>query len=160
MTRSASAAHSTPRSRYCRGSRQFAPLHSDSESDSQEARPSDVNQGSFRRFSGLGSTQLGGTHAVNSPVNPNPQHEPTMEEILASIRKIISEDQPAETAKSGPKLASMKPQSAAEPLKQRVVLPPPEPPPPELDVLDLTEEVPEDVDEEERVEPEQKRETP
>ena len=24
----------------------------------------------------------------------NPQHEPTMEEILASIRKIISEDAP------------------------------------------------------------------
>ena len=26
----------------------------------------------------------------------SPQHEPTMEEILASIRKIISEDSPAE----------------------------------------------------------------
>ena len=33
---------------------------------------------------------------MSSP--PNPQHEPTMEEILASIRKIISEDQ-AETEK-------------------------------------------------------------
>jgi uncharacterized protein len=31
----------------------------------------------------------------------NPQHEPTMEEILASIRKIISEDQP-EAAKPAP----------------------------------------------------------
>ncbi|MGQ0740846.1 MAG: DUF2497 domain-containing protein [Alphaproteobacteria bacterium] len=34
---------------------------------------------------------------MSSP--PNPQHEPTMEEILASIRKIISEDQ-AEPEKS------------------------------------------------------------
>ena len=28
----------------------------------------------------------------------SPQHEPTMEEILASIRKIISEDSPADAA--------------------------------------------------------------
>jgi len=31
----------------------------------------------------------------------NPQHEPTMEEILASIRKIISEDAPEAPAASG-----------------------------------------------------------
>ena len=29
----------------------------------------------------------------------NPQHEPTMEEILASIRKIISEDAPGSRAR-------------------------------------------------------------
>ena len=37
----------------------------------------------------------------------NPQHEPTMEEILASIRKIISEDAPegapAEAAAPAPR---------------------------------------------------------
>jgi hypothetical protein len=32
----------------------------------------------------------------------NPQHEPTMEEILASIRKIISEDQPSSSQASPP----------------------------------------------------------
>jgi hypothetical protein len=64
----------------------------------------------------------------------NPQHEPTMEEILASIRKIISEDQPE----------AGKPDAANAP---------PQPPPmnavesapaPVADVLDLTEEVQED----------------
>ena len=32
----------------------------------------------------------------------NPQHEPTMEEILASIRKIISEDAPEGGATAAP----------------------------------------------------------
>ena len=49
----------------------------------------------------------------------SPQHEPTMEEILASIRKIISEDSPA----SSPTQFA----SDADPH--------------ELDVLDLTQEV-------------------
>jgi cell pole-organizing protein PopZ len=49
----------------------------------------------------------------------NPQHEPTMEEILASIRKIISED-PPDAAKPAPDSA-------------------------ELDVLELTEEVREEL---------------
>lgn len=57
----------------------------------------------------------------------NPQHEPTMEEILASIRKIISEDTP-EAA----------PETSAAP-------PPPPEPAPELvahdEVLELTQEV-------------------
>ena len=67
----------------------------------------------------------------------NPQHEPTMEEILASIRKIISEDQP-DAAKAAP---APSPTAAPEP-------PPPPPPTPvqaaapiEADVLELTDEV-------------------
>jgi uncharacterized protein len=50
----------------------------------------------------------------------SPQHEPTMEEILASIRKIISED------------STEQPQAAQTPVQAR---------PAESDVLDLTEEV-------------------
>jgi len=55
----------------------------------------------------------------------NPQHEPTMEEILASIRKIISEDTP-ETAPEAPP-----PPAPA---------PPPAPQPVHDDVLELTQE--------------------
>ena len=51
----------------------------------------------------------------------SPQHEPTMEEILASIRKIISEDSTETPA----------PATAASP-------------PPESDVLELTQEMPAD----------------
>jgi hypothetical protein len=57
----------------------------------------------------------------------NPQHEPTMEEILASIRKIISEDQP-----DGAKSAEPTPVRAAAAEAQ---------PHAESDVLELTEEV-------------------
>jgi uncharacterized protein len=66
----------------------------------------------------------------------NPQHEPTMEEILASIRKIISED--------GPENAAPPPAEA-----EAAAPPPPPPPPPEPapaplpvhdDVLELTHE--------------------
>ncbi|GAA0579208.1 DUF2497 domain-containing protein [Rhizomicrobium electricum] len=57
----------------------------------------------------------------------SPQHEPTMEEILASIRKIISEDsteqQPAAEAKPAP---------VSEPIPE---------PEPEADILDLTQVV-------------------
>lgn len=76
----------------------------------------------------------------------NPQHEPTMEEILASIRKIISEDSP-EGAKPAP---------ASPPTSLRTV--PTETAPAtspattaasaDLDVLDLTEEVAEEEEEE------------
>ena len=54
----------------------------------------------------------------------SPQHEPTMEEILASIRKIISED-------------SNDPQPAAAPAPQ----PAARAPVPEADVLELTQEI-------------------
>jgi cell pole-organizing protein PopZ len=73
----------------------------------------------------------------------NPQHEPTMEEILASIRKIISEDgpenaaPPAEAAAPSPvasEPAPAAPQPAHEPVAQPV----------HDDVLELTQEI-EDV---------------
>jgi len=57
---------------------------------------------------------------MSSP--PNPQHEPTMEEILASIRKIISEDQAEPEKSAGATTAPAQPDVAAE-------------------VLELTEEV-------------------
>ena len=46
----------------------------------------------------------------------NPQHEPTMEEILASIRKIISEDS-AESPPAQPQPVTARP--AAEPDENR-----------------------------------------
>ena len=52
----------------------------------------------------------------------SPQHEPTMEEILASIRKIISEDAPADA----PAAANAAPAAPAAP---------------QSDVLELTQEV-------------------
>src|SRR5258708_6002747 len=63
----------------------------------------------------------------------NPQHEPTMEEILASIRKIISEDQP-----DGAK-------PAAEPTPVRAAAAEAQPHV-ESEILELTEEV-EEVEE-------------
>jgi uncharacterized protein len=65
--------------------------------------------------------------------SPNPQHEPTMEEILASIRKIISEDQP-DAAKP-----------AAQPLPVRSAAAQTATQAAEADVLELTEEVREEV---------------
>ena len=63
--------------------------------------------------------------------SPNPQHEPTMEEILASIRKIISEDQPA--GGNGAAAAAPAPSAEAAPAADA-----------EGDVLELTEEVADD----------------
>jgi cell pole-organizing protein PopZ len=63
----------------------------------------------------------------------NPQHEPTMEEILASIRKIISEDAPeggAPAEAAAPAPAAPVPVAAAPP-----------PAPVYEDVLELTQEV-------------------
>jgi cell pole-organizing protein PopZ len=68
----------------------------------------------------------------------NPQHEPTMEEILASIRKIISEDS-NETAPAAPASAAV-----AAPVPMQTASEPDE-----ADVLELTQEVPQ----EEPVEP-------
>jgi len=59
----------------------------------------------------------------------SPQHEPTMEEILASIRKIISED----SSESAPAPAPQPPPVAAAPVPQAKA--------PEDDVLELTQEI-------------------
>ena len=67
----------------------------------------------------------------------NPQHEPTMEEILASIRKIISEDAPE--APAGVEAAAPAPAAAAPAVAP--VAPAPAPQPIYEDVLELTEEV-------------------
>jgi cell pole-organizing protein PopZ len=67
--------------------------------------------------------------------------EPTMEEILASIRRIISEDDaPAETA-AAPVAVEPAPAPEPEPAPAPVVFeaPAPEPEPVEEDVLELTE---------------------
>jgi uncharacterized protein len=64
----------------------------------------------------------------------SPQHEPTMEEILASIRKIISEDSPEQA-----------PAPVAENRPAPVPPPPLEPVEPESDVLELTQEVPDEI---------------
>ncbi|HEY1708493.1 MAG TPA: DUF2497 domain-containing protein [Rhizomicrobium sp.] len=76
----------------------------------------------------------------------NPQHEPTMEEILASIRKIISEDSPeaAPAAPAAPVETAPEPSPAAAPAAAV------EPAHEEPEVLELTQEVPH----EEPVEPE------
>lgn len=61
----------------------------------------------------------------------SPQHEPTMEEILASIRKIISED----STEQAPAPVEVKAAPTPPP-------PPPEPVEPESDILELTQEIP------------------
>ena len=70
----------------------------------------------------------------------SPQHEPTMEEILASIRKIISEDsseaQPAPAAEARP---------APAPAAETRPAPVPAPAPVEADVLELTQEIQEEA---------------
>jgi hypothetical protein len=65
----------------------------------------------------------------------NPQHEPTMEEILASIRKIISEDAPEGAAPA----AAAAPEPAPAPAAAAPA--PPPPPPVHDDVLELTQEI-------------------
>lgn len=77
----------------------------------------------------------------------NPQHEPTMEEILASIRKIISED----ATEGEPAAATATPAAAAEVAREPAAVPEPAPaiaaaPAGEAeDVLELTDEVYEEV---------------
>jgi cell pole-organizing protein PopZ len=74
----------------------------------------------------------------------SPQHEPTMEEILASIRKIISEDsteaQPAQTPPAAPANAVPAPQDAdvlelTQEIHEAHEEPPPAPPPPPAPVV-------------------------
>jgi uncharacterized protein len=60
----------------------------------------------------------------------SPQHEPTMEEILASIRKIISED--STEAPAAEEIAPATPMAVVPPKAEE----------PEDDVMELTEEVP------------------
>ena len=80
---------------------------------------------------------------MSSQANTNPQTEPTMEEILASIRKIISEDQPAEGAK--PATARPAPAKAAPIVEAAPARAAPAPAAAaDLDVLDLTDEIPDE----------------
>src|SRR5215471_13150727 len=94
---------------------------------------------------------------------PAKAHEPSMEEILASIRRIIADDDAAKPQKPEPvaaKPAAPPPPTAKAPVPEPVAMsqddidamlssfdqpaptpppPPPPPPKPEPDVLDLTE---------------------
>jgi cell pole-organizing protein PopZ len=66
----------------------------------------------------------------------SPQHEPTMEEILASIRKIISEDTPEAAPAPQAPAAHAAPEAAA---KQELMSQPAATP--DIEVLELTQEV-------------------
>jgi len=71
----------------------------------------------------------------------NPQHEPTMEEILASIRKIISEDsneaQPAAAAPAAAPMAASVDSDVYE-LREAEIVEEPAPPAPQPTVIPLT----------------------
>jgi hypothetical protein len=73
--------------------------------------------------------------------------EPTMEEILASIRRIISEDDGPAEAEAGPEHA---PEHASEPAPEPANEPhqafEPAPEPPAEDVLELTDRVPSETE--------------
>jgi cell pole-organizing protein PopZ len=72
----------------------------------------------------------------------SPQHEPTMEEILASIRKIISEDAPEAVPPAAPAAAAEAPApSAAAADKQELLATPQAPEPQDIEVLELTQEI-------------------
>ena len=75
----------------------------------------------------------------DTKAKPEGQAEPSMEEILASIRRIISED--AEPAKeAAPAAPPPPPPQPAAPLTMDLPPPaPPPPPPPASDVLELTD---------------------
>ena len=74
----------------------------------------------------------------------NPQHEPTMEEILASIRKIISEDASDAEAASPPVAAAEPVAIARQDPRQEAKPAAPPPQVAEEEVLDLTDEVEEE----------------
>lgn len=78
----------------------------------------------------------------------NAQHEPTMEEILASIRKIISEDQP-DAAKAAPPPPPPPPAPAPTPVRSALE----SAAQPESDVLELTDEVRDEQSEEPAADP-------
>lgn len=65
-----------------------------------------------------------------------PEQEPSIEEILASIRQIISDDDEGAPASSAEPEPVAKPQPAPPP-------PPPPPPPPKEDILELKDPLPE-----------------
>jgi uncharacterized protein len=97
---------------------------------------------------------------------PEAQNEPTMEEILASIRRIISEDEPQD---GKPAAAAPAPQPAAAPPPAAEAAPPAAEEPPPVsgrgaeNILDLTKMVAEDgsiVDLETEAEPEPAAEEP
>ena len=67
----------------------------------------------------------------------NPQHEPTMEEILASIRKIISEDSPEAPPAPAPEAVEAAPPPPPAPEEE----PAPAPVVETDDVLELTQEI-------------------
>jgi hypothetical protein len=83
----------------------------------------------------------------DTKAKPEGQAEPSMEEILASIRRIISEDaEPAKEAAPAPPPPPPPPQPAAPltmdlppPPPPPPTPPPPPPPPPASDVLELTD---------------------
>ena len=88
---------------------------------------------------------------VSAMSQPAKAQEPSMEEILASIRRIIADDDAGKPAKTAPEAApapaAVVPERAA-PLPPRPAVPPPRPTPPPAvetkapapaDVLDLTE---------------------
>ncbi len=70
----------------------------------------------------------------------NPQHEPTMEEILASIRKIISEDGPENAAPPPAEAEAAAPPPPPPPPPPAAPEPAPAPLPVHEDVLELTHE--------------------
>jgi len=76
----------------------------------------------------------------------NPQHEPTMEEILASIRKIISEDSTEEQPAEQPEAAPQPAERPVEAVRARAapVEAVHEPAAEADDILELTEELPEE----------------
>ena len=68
----------------------------------------------------------------------SPQHEPTMEEILASIRKIISEDAPEAVPAAAAEAAAPPTEAAA---KQELLTTPETAATPDIEVLELTQEI-------------------
>jgi uncharacterized protein len=78
---------------------------------------------------------------MSSQANSNQQDEPTMEEILASIRKIISDDQPSDGKTVARPAVRPQPMVAPEPAAVAQAAEPAA----DLDVLDLTDEVADDA---------------